>query len=420
MVPPEIAESAATAEAAQAAQTAQAAQAVQAAEVRAGVRATYAAFIATGFVFASWASRIPDVKEKLGLSPGRLGLLLLCLAFGSLIALPLAGAIVTRFGSRRTVATLAVMDGLAVALVAVGYQIGIPVVALGLVCFGFAQGGWDVAMNVQGAIVERRLGRAIMPRFHAGFSFGTVAAALLSAVMVGLGVSVTAHLLLVAVLVAAGVPFAVQGFVADADPEPEQPGPGAPQAPARLAWAEPRTLLIGLFVLTFAFAEGSGNDWAGVALIDGYGAPDPVGTLGFAVFLSAMTAGRWFGPHLLDRYGRPALLRTLAVTATVGVLIFVYAPNVPLACVGTVLWGLGTSLGFPVGMSAAADEPARAAARVSVIASIGYCAFLGGPPLVGLLGDTFSVLSALLAVAVAMFVAVLLAPATKELKVPTE
>jgi MFS family permease len=384
-------------------------------ETRAGVRATYAAFIATGFVFASWASRIPDVKEKLGLTPGQLGLLLLSVALGSLIALPLSGAIVTRFGSRRTVATLAVLDGLAVVVVAVGYRIGVPVVALGLVCFGFAQGGWDVAMNVQGAVVERRLGRAIMPRFHAGFSLGTVAAALVSAVMVGLGVSVTGHLLLVAALVAAGVPFAVQGFVADAGPEPAAARAGAP---GTVAWAEPRTLLIGLFVLTFAFAEGSGNDWAGVALIDGHGAPDPVGTLGFAVFLSAMTAGRWFGPHLLDRYGRSGLLRTLAVTATAGVLLFVYAPNIPLACVGTVLWGLGTSLGFPVGMSAAADDPARAAARVSVIASIGYCAFLGGPPLVGLLGDTFSVLSALLAVAVAMVLAVLLAPATKELTVP--
>ncbi|GAA3595079.1 MFS transporter [Kineosporia mesophila] len=384
-------------------------------ETHRGIRATYAAFIATGFIFASWASRIPQFKEQLGLSAGQLGLVLLSIAIGSLVALPMAGAIVTRFGSRRTVATLAVLDGAALAVVALGYEAGVPVVVLGLVSFGFAQGGWDVAMNVQGAVVERRLGRAIMPRFHAGFSLGTVAGALLSALMVWLGVPVPLHLLVVAALVAASVPVAVRSFVPDTEPEPERE-PGAPasvKASPLLAWTEPRTLLIGLFVLTFAFAEGTSNDWASVALIDGHGTSDTVGTLGFAVVLVAMTAGRWFGPHLLDRYGRAGLLQIMAVTAAAGLLLFVYAPTVPLAFVGTVFWGLGTALGFPVGMSAAADEPTRAASRVSVVASIGYCAFLGGPPLVGLLGDVFSVLTALLAVVVAMVVAVLVAPATK-------
>lgn len=231
--------------------------------------------------------------------------------------------------------------------------------------------------------------------------------------MVWLDVTPPLHFLVVAVAVAAYVPFAVRAFVPDSEPETE---PGAPLTPAPraiTAWTEPRTLLIGLFVLTFAFAEGSGNDWASVALIDGYGASDAIGTLGFAVFLSAMTVGRWFGPQLLDRYGRVALLQVMTATATVGVLLFIFSPNVPLAFAGTVLWGLGTALGFPVGMSAAADEPTRAPARVSVVASIGYCAFLGGPPLVGLLGDAFSVLTALLAVAIAMLVGFLVAPAIK-------
>ncbi|GAB6898226.1 MFS transporter [Kineosporia succinea] len=384
-------------------------------DTRAGIRATYAAFIATGFIFASWASRIPQFKEKLGLGAGQLGLVLLAIAVGSLIALPMAGAIVTRFGSRRTVATLAVMDGASVALIALGYEAGVPLVVIGLVLFGFAQGGWDVAMNVQGAVVERRLGRAIMPRFHAGFSIGTVAAALLSALMVWLGVPAPVHLLLVAVAVSAYVPLAVRRFVPDTEPEPErEPGAPAvaPQSPLT-AWVEPRTLLIGLFVLTFAFAEGTANDWASVALIDGHGTSDAVGTLGFAVVLAAMTAGRWFGPHLLDRHGRSGLMQVMAVTATLGILVFVFAPSVPPAFVGAVLWGFGTALGFPVGMSAAADEPARAAARVSVVASVGYVAFLGGPPLVGLLGEVFSVLTAVLSVAVAMAVAVLVSPATK-------
>ncbi len=380
-------------------------------DAAAGARATYAVFIATGFAFASWASRIPQVRDRLHLDPKELGLVLLSIAAGSLIALPMSGAIVHRFGSRRTVSTMAMVDSVALAIIAIGYRSGVVFVVLGLFVFGFAQGAWDVAMNVQGAIVERRLGRAIMPRFHAGFSAGTVAGALLGAAMVALGVPVTAHLLIVGVAVAIGVQLTVHGFVPDVDADAVQDAPTSARSRVASAWREPRTLLVGLFVLTFAFAEGTGNDWASIALIDGYHTPDAVGTLGFAIFLSAMTAGRWFGPMLLDRYGRVPVVRTMAAISVAGVLLFVFGHFTPVAFVGAVLWGVGLSLGFPVGMSAGADEPAMAAARVSVIASIGYCAFLGGPPLVGFLGDRFTVLRALMVVAVLLAAAILLSSA---------
>lgn len=385
------------------------------ASVRAGVRATYAAFVLTGFIFASWASRIPQVRDRLELSPAEVGLVLLAMAAGSLVALPLSGMIVSRFGSRRTVAALALLDGVAMVVVALGYRIGVVPLVIGLALFGFAQGGWDVAMNVQGAIVERHLGRAIMPRFHAGFSVGTVAGALIGASMVALDVPVTGHLLTVGLVVAVAGPFAVRGFVPDDEPEPESGG-----GRELLAWREPRTLLIGVFVLTFAFAEGTGNDWAGLALIDGYGASATVGTLGFAAFLAAMTASRWFGPDLLDRYGRVPVVRALSLVCLAGVLLFVFGQLVWVAFAGAVLWGVGLSLGFPVGMSAAADQPARAPARVSVVASLGYCAFLAGPPLVGFLGDHFSVLSAITAVAVALAVALCLSGSVSPLSAAGE
>jgi MFS family permease len=181
------------------------------------------------------------------------------------------------------------------------------------------------------------------------------------------------------------------------------------------AWREPRTLLIGLFVLMFAFAEGTGNDWSSLALIDGYHVSAAVGTLGFATFLSAMTVGRWFGPQLLDRYGRVPVIRALALVSLVGVLLFVFGGVTPVAFVGAVLWGAGLSLGFPVGMSAGADEAAMAPARVSVVASVGYCAFLAGPPLVGFLGDHVSVLRSVTAVAVALVVAALLTGSVRPL-----
>ncbi len=374
---------------------------------RAAARATYVAFIASGFAFASWAARIPQVRDGLELSSAQLGLVLLAIAAGSLIALPLAGTMVARLGSARTVAAMAVLLGIGLVVVALGFLVGVVPVLVGLFLFGFSNGAWDVAMNVQGAAVERGLGRAIMPRFHAGFSVGTVAGALLGAAMVALRVPVSAHLAVVAVACAVVMPLAVRAFLPDADePGPgatgDGPGGGASGSAARTAlarWREPRTLLIGVVVMSFALAEGAGNDWITVALIDGFGASAELGTIGFAVFLAAMTTCRWFGPHLLERFGRVASLRALAATAVVGLLLFGLSSSTPVALAGTVLWGLGVALGFPVGMSAAADEPEAAAARVSVVSSIGYCAFLAGPPVIGLVGEHVTVPRALLLVA---------------------
>ena len=378
----------------------------------AATRATYVVFAGAGFGFASWASRIPQVKGHLGLDPSQLGLVLLSLAAGSVLSLPLAGPIVARFGSRRTVMATGVLGGAGLVVVAVGYQIGVAPVVAGLVCWGVASGTWDVAMNVQGAVVERLLGRSIMPRFHAGFSLGTFAAAISGAAMVALGVSVTVHLAVVGVLVAVVVPILARDFVADTALPGQATGAGGPgeleptSARDSLgAWREPRTLLIGLFTLAFAFTEGTGNDWISLATIDRHHVAPALGTLVLAVFLGAMTTARWFGPAALDRYGRVPVVRCLAVLAVTGSVLFVFGPGIGLAFVGALLWGSGTSLGFPVGISAGADDPAFAAARVGVVTTIGYCAFLGGPPLIGFLAQRSSVPHALVAVIVAMLVA---------------
>jgi MFS family permease len=385
-------------------------------ELRSATRATYIAFAGAGFGFASWASRIPQVKDRLGLDPSQLGLVLLAIAGGSVLALPLSGPVVTRYGSRRTVAAMAALAGIGLVVVAMGYRVGVAPVVAGLFALGVGTGSWDVAMNVQGAAVERRLGRAIMPRFHAGFSLGTVVGALGGAAMIALGVSVTVHLALVGLVVGVGVPVAVQRFIPDQSDE-LRGGSGVDPARGSLAsWRERRTLLIGLFVLAFAFAEGSGNDWIGVAVIDGHGAAPAVGTLTFAAFLTAMTTVRWFGPWLLDTYGRVPVVRGLVVVAIAGLLVFAFGPSTPVAFAGAILWGSGVSLGFPVGMSAGADDPALAAPRVSVISTIGYCAFLCGPPLIGFLGQHFTVLHALTVVIVLLALAGAIAGSVRQLR----
>ncbi|MEO7448984.1 MAG: MFS transporter, partial [Humibacillus sp.] len=178
-------------------------------------------------------------------------------------------------------------------------------------------------------------------------------------------------------------------------------------------WLEPRTLLIGVVVFAAAFTEGTANDWIGVALSDGYDLPRWAGVIGFAVFLSAMTAGRLLGTSVLDRRGRVPVLRAQFVAAVVGCLLVVFG-GPALAFIGAAVWGIGASLGFPVGMSAAADEPARAAARISVVTTIGYTAFLAGPPLLGLLGDHVGVLRSLLVVGGLAILALVAVPAVRE------
>ncbi len=383
--------------------------------VRRATLAVYLAFFVNGFAFASWAARIPQVRTKLDVDPGELGLILLAMAFGSIIAMPLSGWVVTHIGTSRAVAIMSLIMAAGLATVAIGYQYGIVPTVIGLFFAGFGSGTWDVAMNVQGAAVEQRLGRAIMPRFHAGWSIGTFMGALIGSLMVAVHVGVTPQLLGVAVFVAVAVPIGVQHFlVMDAD---EKADGGEPRRSPFKAWTEPRTLLVGVFVLCFAFTEGTGNDWLGVAMIDGYHSAPATGSFTFAIFVGAMTIGRWVGPGLIDKHGRVAMLRSSAVLALAGLIVVVFSGTIPTAMIGAGLWGLGASLGFPVGMSAASDDPTHAAARVSVVASIGYAAFLAGPPLIGFLGDHVGVRHALTAVAVLLGIAALIVDALRPIPV---
>jgi MFS family permease len=369
------------------------------------------AFFASGFAFASWAARIPQVRARLDVTPGVLGLILLCIAIGSAVSIPLAGWVIVRIGEARTVAVTAIIAAAGLATVAVGYTRGIPPVAAGLFCFGFGSGAWDVAMNVQGAAVEQAIGRSVLPRMHAAWSIGTVAGAGAGTVLVAVRVPVTADLLVVAVAVAIAVPVAARSFLRTAQAPEHRPRP-ARDSGVLAAWTEQRTLLIGLFVLCVSVIEGIGNDWLSLGVIQGYHAPAAVGTAVFATFLAAMTAGRWFGPRLIDRYGRVRVLRSAAAVALAGLLLLGLAGYLPAAFFGAALMGLGTALGFPVGLSAAADDPARAAGRVSAASSLGYGAFLAGPPLVGFIADHAGVLHALACAGVLLVAALFLSRAT--------
>ncbi|MGH3262042.1 MAG: MFS transporter, partial [Trebonia sp.] len=179
-------------------------------------------------------------------------------------------------------------------------------------------------------------------------------------------------------------------------------------------WADLHLILIGVVMLGMAFAEGSAGDWLPLAVVDGHHQSNAAGAITFGVFMAAMTIGRVAGGPVVDRFGRVAAIRATSVLGVVGLLIFILTSAPWLVILGTVLWGLGASLGFPLGMSAAADDSAHAAARVSAVAMIGYCAFLVGPPLIGFLGQTFGLLNALFVILVLLVAAGLAAPAVRQ------
>ncbi|MHA7177264.1 MFS transporter [Arthrobacter sp. Sr24] len=388
--------------------------------VRAATIATFAVFAINGFVFASWAARIPAVTRILDLTSGQMGLLLLTIAAGSVIALPAAGTVVGRVGTASTVRiggfSLA-FGGLIVSIALAQHNVALT--AVGLFFFGIGIGLWDVAQNIEGADVERHLRRTIMPQFHGGFSGGALVGALVGAGLSAINVSMPAHLLAIVTVVVLAMIFVPKYFLPDVAQSGSQSGENQPSGvtvpKGRSAWGEKRTLLVGLVVLGAALTEGSANDWIAKAAVDGLGSSEAEGAIMFAVFVASMTLFRFFGGRLIDQFGRVPVLYGSLGSALLGLIIFVLAPNMLLAGVGAVLWGAGAALGFPMGMSAAADDPARAAARVSVVSTIGYVAFLAGPPLLGFLGDHVTIRWALLAIAVAIVASILTAPAAKPL-----
>lgn len=373
-------------------------------------------FTAMGVMLATWMSRLPDVKDTLGLTPGALGLLILSMSVGAIVGLPIAGRLLIRFGSRHIVRLGLVLSlpGLLLAAVGVSAHWPLAVIMAGLALVGFGSGIWDVAMNLEGTVIEQALGRSIMPWFHAAFSGGTVAGALITVLMIALDIPLLPHVIGLSIACAIATLWGTAAYLAaktDSDS-----GSQAPKQTenGRSAWMEPRTLLIGVMVLAAAFTEGAANDWMAIAFVDGHDTSTAVGVMGLAVFLIFMTAGRIIGTSILDRYGRVPVLRALFGCALVGSVLVVFG-STPLAFLGAAIWGLGASLGFPVGMSAAADDPRRAAARLSVVATIGYGAFLLGPALIGFVGDYVGVLRALTIVGLVSTLALLVVPAARPL-----
>ncbi|MFJ2239338.1 MFS transporter [Streptomyces sp. NPDC087859] len=386
--------------------------------VRRRRQALFLLFFLPGIAMSSWVTRTPDVRDQLGLSIGQMGLVLFGLSVGSMIGILCSGRCVSRFGTRPVIAlgTLLIIAGTVV--IAVGSAVpSASLVTAGLFLFGAGMGGGEVAVNVDGADVERITGTAVLPTLHGCFSLGTVVGGSVGMVATAAAFPVSWHLTVIALIATAmlvhalrAIPAGIGISAATSTPGPSpSPVPGQQTKPQ--VWRDRKLLLIGAIVLAMALAEGAANDWLPLLMVDGHGLDAAMGSLVFVGFAAAMTLGRFSGTFFLSRFGRAAVVRASAISGAVGLLLVIFSDNSAVAATAVLFWGLGASLGFPVALSAAGDSGPDQTARVSLVAIIGYFAFLVGPPALGFLGDHYGLRSAMVVVLVFVASAILIAPA---------
>jgi MFS family permease len=358
---------------------------------RANRRAVTVAFLANGLTTATWLSRIPAVRDDLALSASTLGLVLLGLSAGVLLALPVAGGLVPRLGSRRVVALGAALA--VVALPAVGLAAGPWTLAAMLLLFGAGNSTMDVAMNAQGAAVERGYGRSIMVGLHGAWSVGALLGALAGSLAAATGLAVLPHFTITAVVIAV-LTGATLPWLRIVDRTGRSAG-----AP-RFAWPHGALVPLALVALASTLGESTASDWSGVHLRDIVGVDPGRAPWGFVAFTAAMVAARLSGDVVTRRLGASTVVRLGGSLAGLGFVLVAAVPTLPAALIGFAMVGLGVAPIVPLVFSAAAAVGRSAGEGIGAVATVGYGGFLAGPPIIGFVADRFDLRVSLLAVGV--------------------
>ena len=295
---------------------------------------------------------------------------------------------------------------------------------------GLGTGVGDVAMNVQGHLIEQRRCKVLMPYWHGLFSFGAVAGALAGALAASLGLPLAWQLPGVLVVLMVAMWLATARYIPDAGLHPagtqEQLDEPVFDEPQLLASDRPPVaelqrsaithveILLGIMVFATAVGEGAANDWLALMLVDNRGAPAAFGALTYAGFNVTMALGRFAGGFIIQRFGRAPVLRVAGTLASTGVAVLCLMPSTLTALIGALAWGLGLSVVFPSAMSAAGEVPGRGSRAIAVVSTIGYGGFLFGAPLIGFLAHMMPLDRALLAVAALVLLVAILAPVARE------
>jgi MFS family permease len=346
--------------------------------LRSARAAVLAVFFTNGVVIGTWVVRIPAIKERLGLGEGMLGVVLLGAAVGALVAMPVVGALVSRFGSRRIVGVSAL--ALSVVLLTPGLAPSLPLLVLAVVLLGAANGGLDVAMNAQAVAVERGYGRPIMSSFHAAWSFGGLGGAALGGLLASRGIGPLSHFSAVAILAAISFAVAYGALLpsgADASEE------GTP------SFARPTGALLGLGIISFCvlLGEGAMGDWSAVYLDDTLRTGPGFAAAGYAAFSLSMAFGRLFGDRFTELLGPATLVRVCGAIAAVGLGVALAAAQPLVALAGFACAGAGFSIVFPLALSAAGRTAGPTGPALAAVTTAAYTGFLVGPPFIGFMAE---------------------------------
>jgi Major Facilitator Superfamily len=362
---------------------------------RVGVALT---FLVTGVVFGTWAARLPAIKHALELNEGGLGIAFMGLNAGAVLGLQLGGALVPRSGSRA--ALRLALPAYVVALAGPALAGDLATLTVGLFLLAAVNSVVDVAMNAHGVTVERRLGRPVMSGFHAMYSLGGTAGAVLGALAAGIELGRTPHFLLIA---GACVAVAVLATGMLLPSQADTAGPVGPDRGRRRTtivaalfggWSG-RTLALGVLSFCLLLAEGSVYDWAAVYMRDGVGATAGLAAAGVATFSAAMTCGRLAGDRVAARLGPVTAFRSGALLAGVGFGAALLVGTPPAGLAGLGLLGGGLSLTFPLAVSAAGRSSSAAAAAVARVSTLGYLGAFVGPGVIGAVAGPFGLPAAL-------------------------
>jgi len=365
--------------------------------------ATLVYFVVLGLADGVWLARIPAVKQNLGLSDGLLGVALLAAPVGLVIIAAFADRLIDRFGSARP--TVAGAVAISLLPVAFGLAGSLGVLMAALFVYGMGGGLMDVAMNSQAVRVERGYRRPLINSFHACYSFGGLAGALLGGLFAwaGVGPALT--------FTAVGVPLAVlavlrrRGLLRGPEardrpspvgrpdpggrPDPAgQPGPVGRPGPAAGARGRRRTAMLiavlGLLALCSLLGEGAAGGWSAVYLRDNLGTSAAFAALGYAAFSVTMAIGRLFGDRLTARFGPARLVSGCGLVAAIGLAVALVTASPAAGLVGFALFGAGLSSTFPQLLSVAGNvETARSGTGIARVAGAGYLGLLSGPVLIG-------------------------------------
>lgn len=347
---------------------------------RANRLAVAAFFFVAGLSFASWASRIPDIRQLLHLTDGSLGAVLFALPVGSMVSMPLSGWLVARYGSKRMVTLAAFCYPLI--LIGIGLTGSVWQLVSILFLFGLMGNLCNISINTQAVGVEALYGRSIMATFHGIWSLAGFTGAALGTFLVSLNISPFFHFCITGTSCMLLVIY-IQRFALDSDAvQSDHP---------KFAMPDGRLLKLGLIAFSCMACEGTMFDWSGVYFQKVVSVPKELITLGYAAFMGTMATGRFLGDRIVAHFGQQRVLQASGILITAGLFTAVIFPTIVMATLGFALVGFGVSSVIPLIYSAAGRSPHMSpGVALAAVSTIGFLGFLLGPPIIGFVAQNAS------------------------------